>query len=48
MGITTEHLPDNVLPQSSALIIGNSQSMDDVRMRIEQVAATDATVLLLG
>lgn len=48
MGITTEHLPDSVLPQSSALIIGNSRSMDDVRMRIEQVASTDATVLLLG
>jgi transcriptional regulator with GAF, ATPase, and Fis domain len=48
MGITTEHLPDSVLPHSSALIIGNSGSMDDVRMRIEQVASTDATVLLLG
>ena len=48
MALTTEHLSDGAVPHSSALIIGNSRAMEDVRMRIEQVASTDATVLLLG
>ena len=44
-------LPEKVVnfrPETAALMVGESPAMQDVRLRIEQVASTDATVLLLG
>jgi len=38
----------SIRPDTAGLMVGESPVMQDVRLRIEQVAPTDATVLLLG
>jgi transcriptional regulator with GAF, ATPase, and Fis domain len=38
----------NIRPETAGLMVGESPVMQDVRLRIDQVAPTDATVLLLG